>query len=463
MMFGLAAVPLVAITGAAVDYSRVAQAHTKAQLLVDSAAIAAARYGGGQQSEMSRIVGDILTAGSQGDPDGPLTMTNVTYSSSDDSVTVAADGSVPSAFMKIVGISQMPYAVSAVAKRDTQGTIEVAMVLDNTWSMSEADASGVTKITALKTAAENLTTKLKASGKDAVKIGLVPYGENVNVGTGNRYQSWMSVPADTSTTSQQTCTTNTTQQQCTRGTPQTCTRYQDGVPSSYDCTPSTCTTVTVAPYQSCSGGGTTNKTWYGCTGSRTTGNLRLTDDQPQVPYPGFLATSQQCLNPIVPLTVDQTTVVNAIHGMVVNIGGYKPETYIPAGLIWGVNILSPGAPFTEGAAYDPNNVLPRKVLILMTDGANTRQFNPSDPWGGTTGATTSTVPDQDSLSVCTYAKSKNIEVFTVAFMVAPGAPKTLLQTCATDSAHYFDASDSTALLASFSKIADSLSGIRISQ
>ena len=147
--------------------------------------------------------------------------------------------------------------------------------------------------------------------------------------------------------------------------------------------------------------------------------------------------------------------------MVVNVGNYKPETFIPAGLIWGVNLLSPSEPFTEGAAYDSKNAAPRKVLILMTDGANTLKFDPST--GRAVSSSTSAPADQDSLAVCTYAKSKNIEVFTVAFMVDAGPGKTLLQGCATDSAHYFDAADSSALLSSFAQIANSLSGIRISQ
>ena len=112
--------------------------------------------------------------------------------------------------MQLIGVTRMPFSVSAVAVRETQGSVEVAMVLDNTWSMSMSDSSGVKKIDALKSAATNLTTKLKTSGKDQVKIGLVPYADYVNVGTNNRTRSWVSVPADYSTTSQQTCTTKTT-------------------------------------------------------------------------------------------------------------------------------------------------------------------------------------------------------------------------------------------------------------
>jgi hypothetical protein len=145
-------------------------------------------------------------------------------------------------------------------------------------------------------------------------------------------------------------------------------------------------------------------------------------------------------------------------------GNYKPSTYIPAGLIWGVNILSPTEPFMEGRTYDPANKNPRKALVLMTDGANTLYFRNSD---GTHQAVRNngdvTTTNNDTSKICEYAKSKKIEVFTVAFAVTDVAAKTMLQGCASSAGHYYDATDSAALTAAFQSIGQSLTSLRLSQ
>jgi hypothetical protein len=311
-----------------------------------------------------------------------------------------------------------------------------------------------------------------------VKVGIVPFADYVNVGVGNRKESWVSVQDDYSTTKTTTtpavpytCKTVSTKQVCSKGAPKTCTSTTDGVTTTYDCTPNICTTVPVTPYQSCSGGTpekttttVTNYKWYGCVRSRKTGELRLNDSEPNSPYPGFLGTSQQCLNPIVPLTSDKTVLTTAIDSLIINIGGYKPSTYIPAGLIWGVNVLSPTAPFAEGKTYDPANKMPRKALVLMTDGANTMYFRASD--GTHQNATNNghvTTTNNDTSKICEYAKSKKIEVFTVAFAVTDVAAKTMLQGCASGLDHYYDATDSAALSAAFQSIGQSLTSLRLSQ
>ena len=223
-------------------------------------------------------------------------------------------------------------------------------------------------------------------------------------------------------------------------------------------------------YQSCTGGGNpTAYKWHGCVGSRMTGNTRLNDGSATVKYPGYVETSQKCLNPILPLTSDKTTILAAINGMIINIGSYKPYTYIPAGLIWGQNLLSASQPFDEGAAYDPKNVEPRKVTVLMTDGDNTLQFRSSDgrhvalSGNAATAKTQIAKTNADAASICAYMKPNKIEIFTVAFMVDNVDAKTLLEGCATDSTHYYDASDPAALLAAFSGIAQSLSQVRLAR
>ena len=463
VFFAFSAVPLLIAIGAGVDYSRLSSARTAAQSAADAAALAAASSRVETEVSMRLVADGHANANLRGTNADGSRITEFAYRSAQREVTLAISGAVPTSFMSIVGINTLPFRTEAKAIRGLNGTTELVLVLDNTWSMAGD------KLVALKQSAEDLVVALRQDPRADVKIGVVPYADYVNVGTANRNATWISVPADYSVTSARTCVTKTTKSVCTKGAAKTCTRVVDGRSETYDCTPSTCVEQTVAPYESCSGGGTTNYRWYGCVGSRTAGTLRLNDTQPSTAYPGYLATSQNCLNPIVPLTSSQSTVVSAIRDMRVNIGNYKPLTYIPSGLIWGVNVLSPTAPFSEGAAYDPGNRRPRKVMVLMTDGANTLRFNAADgrhlaPSGNATNQANQIAQTySDMNAICTYAKSQNIEIFTVAFDITDPVAMSAMRNCATTPGHAFDAKDRQSLADAFKNIALSLTNVRITQ
>jgi hypothetical protein len=464
VLFAVCAVPVLVVIGAGIDFSRLSAARTAAQSAADAAALAAASSRLETETGMRQVADGHATANLRGTNADGSRITQFTYRPDQREVTLKVSGTIDTTFMALAGIQRLDYEAEAKAIRGLNGTTELVLVLDNTWSMSGD------KLVALKQSAEELVTTLKQDPNADVKIGVVPYADYVNVGTGNRNASWLSVPADYETTSQRTCVTRTTRSVCTRGAARTCTRVVDGRSESYDCTPSTCRDETVPPYETCSGGGTTRYRWYGCVGSRTTGTLRLNDTQPSVRYPGYLATSQNCLNPIVPLTSSQSTVTTAIRGMVVNIGNYRPSTYIPAGLIWGLNVLAPGPPFGEGAPYDPANRRPRKVMVLMTDGANTLRFNAADgrhlaPSGNAANQAAQIAQTySDMNAICTYAKEQRIEIFTVAFDIS-NDPTALaaMRNCATSPAHAFDARDRQSLSDVFRNIALSLQNVRITR
>lgn len=473
-MFAFAGVAVICMAGAVVDYGRLSKAHSGLQAATDSAALAAARLPSKDAATMRAAADKFFIANTSGMAGQNIQITKFDFQESSGTVTIESSGVLDTTLMSIIGFTTMGFSSRAAALKEVTGTVEMALVLDNTWSMSDSAGGGGSKITVLKSAAKNLVNTVLAQGGTNVKIGIVPFADYVNVGVGNRNQPWMSVPADYSTTTTTpavpyTCTTISTKQVCTKGAPKTCTSTTDGVVSTYDCTPQTCVQQPITPYQSCSGPTpakttVTNYKWYGCVLSRKTGELRLNDSEPTSPYTGFLGTSQRCLNPIVPLTSDKTVLTSAIDNLIINIGGYKPSTYIPGGLIWGVNVLSPTAPFAEAKAYDTANKMPRKALVLMTDGANTLYFRNSD---GTHQAVRNngdvTTTNLDTSKICDYAKSKKIEVFTVAFAVTDVAAKTMLQGCATSAGHYYDATDAAALTAAFQSIGQSLTSLRLSQ
>ncbi|MBX9876773.1 MAG: hypothetical protein K2X84_18085 [Beijerinckiaceae bacterium] len=473
-MFAFAGVALICMAGAVVDYGRLSKAHSGLQAATDSAALAAARLPSKDAATMRAAADKFFIANTSGMAGQNIQITKFDFQESSGTVTIESSGVLDTTLMSIIGFTTMGFSSRSAALKEVTGTVEMALVLDNTWSMSDSAGGGGSKITVLKSAAKNLINTILAQGGTNVKIGIVPFADYVNVGVGNRNQAWMSVPADYSTTTTTpavpySCKTISTKQVCTKGAPKTCTSTTDGVVSTYDCTPQTCVQQPITPYQSCSGPTpakttVTNYKWYGCVLSRKTGELRLNDSEPTSPYTGFLGTSQRCLNPIVPLTSDKAVLTSAIDNLIINIGGYKPSTYIPGGLIWGVNVLSPTAPFAEAKAYDTANKMPRKAMVLMTDGANTLYFRNSD---GTHQAVRNngdvTTTNLDTSKICDYAKSKKIEVFTVAFAVTDVAAKTMLQGCATSAGHYYDATDAAALTAAFQSIGQSLTSLRLSQ
>ena len=104
----------------------------------------------------------------------------------------------------------------------------------------------------------------------------------------------------------------------------------------------------------------------------------------------------------------------------------------------------------------------------MTDGENTLQFNKNGkhvPIGGTAQKILDLVlgVNKDTRTICDNMKAKKIEIFTIAFMVDDKNAKSMLESCASDKEHYFDASDSEGLSAAFSGISASLRVVRLAR
>ena len=68
------------------------------------------------------------------------------------------------------------------------------------------------------------------------------------------------------------------------------------------------------------------------------------------------------------LTNTKSTITSAIAGMQA-----AGSTVIPSGLSWGWRVISPAAPYNQGAAYSDQDTI--KAVILLTDGANQVESN----------------------------------------------------------------------------------------
>jgi hypothetical protein len=113
---------------------------------------------------------------------------------------VTVRGTVPAFFSGLIGRDYLPVEVTTTATRGSDAFVEIALVLDNTWSMS-ASGGTTTKIAGLKSAATTLVNEVMTRDDGKVRVSIIPYADYVNVGTGNRSASWLNVPADYSTTS----------------------------------------------------------------------------------------------------------------------------------------------------------------------------------------------------------------------------------------------------------------------
>lgn len=468
LLFGLGAIPLLLAIGVAVDFSRASSSKAHLQELSDAAVLAAAGSDAKTLAKLKEVAEKQIAANfSRRSEMASVVIAGMTEK--DGKIDIQLTASVPTHFMGIANVASLPINAKSTAVRGPGEELEVALVLDSTWSMSEADSSGGTKLETLQKAASNLVDVLLAT--NGVRVGLVPYAENINVGVHNRHASWLDAPPDVNYGGD--CYDKTEERTCSRYEAEPCTSMIDNVETKRSCY---CEEEQVTPLNPpqriCYGGWGT--TFHGCVGMRLDEKVRLRDGAPSVRYPGFVEYYKFCGSEVMPLGVNATKLKDAITNLeIMNIyTGHRPQTYLPGGLTWGRNILSPEAPFTEGKAYTSSTGGPRKILILMTDGDNTMRL---DTWDGKaksfyvwssdpdTHAPYKAETDTDTRQLCTNIKASGIEIYTIGFMVGERPEsKALLQECSSNGkTHYFDAVSAEELVQAFATIGSRFNGVRL--
>ena len=124
------------------------------------------------------------------------------------------------------------------------------------------------------------------------------------------------------------------------------------------------------------------------------------------------------------------------------------NTNITIGLAWGLSMLSPDAPLTEGVAWGTKDLT--KVLILITDGENTQNRWTSD---------TSKIDERTKLA-CAAVKGQKIVLYTVRLQDGNAS---LLSQCASNGDTYFNVENVNDLVPTFQAIGEQLSDLRISK
>jgi Flp pilus assembly protein TadG len=436
--FALLTFVICGAVGMAVDLTRVSAVKSSLQSALDHAVIAVASgRQAGDQDGIERLTAYMSANWKERHGAGPA---ELTYSEPTSSTLIAtAKTIVPTTISNVIGIGSIEVGATTQASFGV-GKAEVALALDTTRSMEGP------KLDALKTAAEALITDTYArpTATTNIRFSIVPFAQYVNVGTGMRGQSWVNVPNDSSVN---TCWMEkpiTSKSGCTM---RTVTAYDDGKPFTYSY--EECSSVTYGPeVQQC---GTVQTKWHGCVGSRNPPKDAEVELSSLHPITGIM--DIWCANELLRLTNSQSTLQSTIRNL-----GPAGNTYMAPGIMWGWRTLSPTRPF-EDAAPKTGTQRARKVLVLMSDGANTASASyPAHDGGDPAAANAKTA------QVCAAAKSDGIEIFAIAFEVTDQTALDLLQGCATSpGTHYFNATDTSKLMAAFRKVGESLTSVRLSR
>jgi Flp pilus assembly protein TadG len=422
----------VCACGIGVDMTRVLAAKTNLQKSLDSAALAAAKQYGVTQDKvvLERWAKAYFLTNAIDGANSAFSYDGAKVENGNTVIRVSALRREPTYFggaiVQLFG-GKDTFDVSATSEIIVQNrSIEMALVLDNSGSMSASPASGGSaKMTVLKQATTQLVDQLMAvnpsSNVDSpVTIGIVPFSGAVNVGPLNADQAWM----DTKGLSPSHNDDFDWSSWKVSGVPQAklvggawvsvaknepltkfwlfknikyngALRYKDGWegcvasrPLGYavtDDTPSTTKPATLfvplmAPseYNWTGSLDSIKNDWIPETASASgiSDTTALTRQRDMNRYFGTTKTnagaegpSQVCnTKPITPLTTTKSKVQAAVTALA-PLGG----TNIAEGLAWGWRVLSSGAPFTEGRPAKTKDNL--KIVVLMTDGENT--YNPA--------------------------------------------------------------------------------------
>ncbi|MGA8169666.1 MAG: TadE/TadG family type IV pilus assembly protein [Methylocystis sp.] len=444
IIFGLALIPIMLMIGVGVDYSRATSVRTRLQNAVDSGALAAAaaQAQGNNPTAAANIFLQQQLVGI-GAPHNVV----VTPNSAAGTVQVSAQLAAPTSIMQIVGVNSIGVSAQATATTSATGgggaTTEVVIAFDTTGSMSVNN-----KLVDAQAAATNFVNSVMYAQNSSVpnpnvKVGLVPFTDYVNIGTQYAGSSWLTSTASYTVTSPQSCYNS--YPNAVYGAPtlvtQTCSA--DGVP--YDCSYWNYPVVSQgSPQQVCYIPSTTY-TWYGCVGSQNSPNDQHEAVSSSNQVPALL--NYSCPSPLIQLSNDPTAVQSAVSAM--SAGG---ETYIAPGLLWAWRVISPDPPFSNGAAYGTSN----KIIILMTDGANTHSASYPDHEN-------SDVPTANTMlaTVCQNVKNAGITLYTIAFNVSDPTIMNVLSNCATGAPYYYNAQTNADLAAAYAQIAQQVNALRL--
>jgi Flp pilus assembly protein TadG len=175
MIYGLAFMPMMATTGAAIDLSRALMVRARLAQALDAAGLAVGASVNLDQQATQTLAQKYFVANYPSNKLG--TPGALQVSVTNNVVDLSATASLNTTIMAIFGFNTMTVGATSEITRETKG-LEVAMVLDTTGSMAQNG-----KIDALKSAATDLVDILAGNNNypDNLKIGIVPFALSVKL------------------------------------------------------------------------------------------------------------------------------------------------------------------------------------------------------------------------------------------------------------------------------------------
>jgi len=484
MMFGLAAIPFFAFGGMAVDFSRALMVKNRLESALDATALALGGQLGLTDAQVQAAADSYFRANYPDTEIGHVGALRIAYLQ--DSVSVAADATVDTLIMGIIGFDELTVSADVEVQRTRRG-LEVALVLDTTGSMSEG-----TKMPSLKAAANDLINILFGDQQtpELLRIGVVPFAAAVRLDPATAIAGGWIDTTGTSSIAQDYYDSGRFAYQLYAPLSGTRQSYQmaSGVkwrgcvearPNGLEATdtapsagsPDTRWVAYMQPDEPSLSG--YNTSYISNDGSTGTWDQRLRKSSKYANVNSSTPHSGCGMEPVLALTNNRSAIVAKINAL-------QPSgnTHIPLGLAWGWRVLSPTAPFTEGSAY--NDEMTNKALVLMTDGVNTVSSYKSSTlkstysaYGyaykarlGTTNPTTIVSRMNDQVAaLCTAMKAPdvNIRIYTILLEENDTTVRNLLRDCATTPSLFFDNVSAAQLQTVFRVIAADLSNLRVSQ
>ncbi|MBK1696286.1 pilus assembly protein TadG-related protein [Rhodovibrio salinarum] len=447
VIMALSTIPLIGGTGLAIDTTRAFVVESRMGKALDAAGLAAGRV-----ALEDRVEADARAFFAANYRDGLMGSDisaediDIQIDSNAEFITVTAQTSMPTRFMRVFGKDSINVSARSVIQRVTSGT-EIALVMDNTGSMYGS------KIDAMKNAAQQLVNIVfgDAERYDELWFSLVPYTATVNVGA--EHSGWVNAGPNFSPTSWKGCVEA---------------RWQ----SNRDETdaPPTTERFDVFYYPS---------TLYDPDGDAN-GNQWPDVDESVWSRNSGTGPNLGCGPAITPLTRERSEITNAIDAMA---AWHRGGTTSNLGLVWGWRTLSPRwRGVWPGSVWpvDYNDEKVSKVAIVLSDGQN--QFfdydGDDDYVSDYTGygrigeefmpSATNEGDGLDTLDgkfadVCQKMKDRGITIYTITFGsgASSGRIRDLFRACASDPGNYFHAPDNDDLAPAFRTIGQELANLRI--
>ena len=437
ILFGLMAMVMFILIGAAVDMGRWLNARDQTLAAIDAAVLAAGRALQTNGGDVTKAI-DVAKAYYAQNTKTRLPVSNdtVNFAVVDGGGSVEAKGSarIKTPFIGLIDPVGHKFATlpllnlddseSAKAKiatnRNSENNLEISMMLDTSGSMDEYTSSGNKKYIDMRAAAKDLVDIVVWADQSTYtsKIGLVPFSGDVRLPASmfNNVTD-AALPAQRCIKSGAVVNCNTNNSVLYKKT--ACVAERTGTNKYTDVGPGAGNFV-MANY-------TTNAV---CEQDKTT-------------------------DEVLPMTSDKNVLKAKIDTL-------TPQGYTAGevGTAWAWYLLSPNWATVLPAASQPvayGTPKTKKIAILMTDGEYNSTHDVNGVKNGLSQSGANANGDSSPVqakSLCTGMKAKGIEVYTVGFNVGGNATAVdTLSNCATDASHFYNATNGEQIKQAFRDIA----------